>query len=555
LSRDPRRLLLWGPPAVGKTTVGRALARALGGAFADLDDLVSERHGLPRADLFVRGEPTFRELERRELERLLEPRADPSSWEVLALGGGALVDDELRAFAARSALLIGLHAPLDVLVERAAGGSRPLLRAGDPTETLRRLAEGRPYLDTHLTLSTTRPPEELAAELAASLNAARVFPLSVAHAPNYATLLGDASTLQASLAARIAAARPSQLAVVTDSNVGPLHLTSFLASLRAASDRPVHTFVRPAGEEHKTFASLERLLHDFAEVELDRSSLVIALGGGVTSDVTGLACALHARGLSWIAVPTSLMAMADAAVGGKTAVNLGPSKNGVGTFHHPRAVLVDPTYSSTESARAVKSGLAEIVKCAAIADGALFRWLEDHTDALVARDPAALAHALTGAIAVKSRLVEEDPRESGARRLLNFGHTFGHALEAAADYRDVLHGEAVAIGMRVAVHLGLDLGVTPRSAVDSLGALLQALNLPTSAPQSWVSPAFAHLGRDKKREGGTIRFVLLEEIGRACTQPLPLEGLADRIERAALAARDALPQNGSNCIQVTPTRR
>jgi shikimate kinase/3-dehydroquinate synthase len=540
VSRDPRRVLLWGPPAVGKTTVGRALARALGGTFTDLDDLVAEQHGLPRGDLFAFGEPTFRALERRELERLLEPRAAPDSWEVVALGGGTLVDDTARALAAARALVIGLHAPLGTLSDRAAvshdAGARPLLRDADPTAALRRLALGRPYLDTHLTVSTTHPPAALAADLAAPLFATRVFPLSVAHAPSYATTLVDAATLALFLEARVAAARPSKLAVVTDSNVGPLHLAPFVASLRRASDLPIRTFVRPAGEEHKTIASLERLLHDFAEAELDRSSLVFALGGGVTSDVTGLACALHARGLSWIAVPTSLMAMADAAVGGKTAVNLGPNKNGVGTFHHPRAVLVDPSYTATESARAVKSGLAEIVKCAAIADATLFRWLEDHAGALVAREPAALAHALAGAIAVKSRLVEQDPREGGARRLLNFGHTFGHALEAAADYTGLLHGEAVAVGMRVATHLGHALGVTPAPVVAALDALLLALDLPRAADPARVDAAIGHLARDKKRDGAALHFVLLEALGAARTEPLALDALPDRIERAASEA-------------------
>jgi shikimate kinase / 3-dehydroquinate synthase len=538
MSRDPRRVLLWGPPAVGKSVVGRALANALGGTFTDLDDLVAERHALPRADLFARGESTFRELERHELERLLGPREDTSPWEVIGLGGGTLVDDGLRAHAASRALVVGLHAPLDALTARAQANpsARPLLRAANPSAALRRLALGRPYLDTHLTVSTTHPPAELAADLAATLTATRVFPLSVAHAPSYATTLVDAATLALFLEARVAAARPSKLAVVTDSNVGPLHLAPFVASLRRASDLPVRTFVRPAGEEHKTFASLERLLHDFAEAELDRSSLVFALGGGVTSDVTGLACALHARGLSWIAVPTSLMAMADAAVGGKTAVNLGPNKNGVGTFHHPRAVLVDPAYTATESARAVKSGLAEIVKCAAIADATLFRWLEDHAAALTDREPTALGHALAGAITVKSRLVEQDPREGGVRRLLNFGHTFGHALEAAADYTGVLHGEAIAVGMRVATHLGHALGVTPAPVVAAFDALLLALDLPRAADPARVDAAIGHLARDKKRDGAALHFVLLEALGAARTEPLALAALPDRIERAASEA-------------------
>lgn len=555
MSRDPRRVLLWGPPAVGKTTFGRALARALGGTFTDLDELVAERHALPRDDLFARGEPTFRELERRELEALLAPREPATAWEVLALGGGALVDAATRALAASRTLVLGLHAPLEALVERATKGARPLLRDGDPASTLRRLVQARPYLDTHLTVSTVRPPEALAAALAAALVAGRIFPLSVEHAPSYATVLIDAATRAPFLEGRIGAARPSRLAVVTDSNVGPLHLAAFVAQLRAVSDRPVHTFVRPAGEEHKTFATLERLLHDFAEAELDRSSLVFALGGGVTSDVTGLACALHARGLSWIAVPTSLMAMADAAVGGKTAVNLGVNKNGVGTFHHPRAVFVDPAYSATETDRAVRSGLAEIVKSAAIADAELFRWLEDHAPALVARDSAVLAHALSGAIAVKSRVVEEDPREGGARRLLNFGHTFGHALEAAADYTDLFHGEAVAVGMGVAARLGHTLGVTSAPATEALDALLARLGLPRAPDQPLVNGALGHLARDKKRDADAVHFVMLEEIGRATTRALPLADLAYRIERAVSEAGESAPQNGSNCIQDAPRRR
>jgi 3-dehydroquinate synthase len=319
-------------------------------------------------------------------------------------------------------------------------------------------------------------------------------------------LLDDATLWQA-------VRRGGHVLVVSNDVVAP----RYLGRVRAALGDGTHaSLVLADGEAHKTLASAERIFDSLAALGATRDATVVALGGGVIGDVAGFAAACWMRGIDLVQVPTTLLAMADSAVGGKTAVNLAAGKNLVGAFHQPRAVIADTATLATLPAREFRAGLAEIVKYGAIGDAAFFAWLEAHADALLARDEAALEHAIATSCAHKAAIVARDERESGERALLNFGHTFAHAIEVEAGYGTLLHGEAVAIGMVLAARLSASLGrATPEDA-ERLAALLDAFGLPTRLPPALDADALLrHMRLDKKNLGTQVRLILWRGIGRA----------------------------------------
>ncbi|MEO5989981.1 MAG: 3-dehydroquinate synthase [Candidatus Eisenbacteria bacterium] len=307
-----------------------------------------------------------------------------------------------------------------------------------------------------------------------------------------------------------------QVALVTDSHVGPLYGARAERSLKRAGLTVTQIQV-PAGERAKCEAQLFRLWHAFAAAGLSRAGAVVALGGGVVGDLAGFAAATWLRGLPWIGVPTSLLAQVDSSVGGKTAIDLPAGKNLVGAFHQPAGVLVDPDTLATLPARHVRAGLAEVIKMGMGVDAALFRWCEAQADALAAGDPDALHGAVTRSIRAKARIVKGDEREreGGARAALNLGHTLGHALEAVHGYRGMLHGEAVALGLRAAADLSVrEVGLPIGSRV-RLEAMLDHVGLPLRMPDTRLSALLAAMQHDKKRSRATVRWVLTPSIGAA----------------------------------------
>ena len=322
--------------------------------------------------------------------------------------------------------------------------------------------------------------------------------------------------------------------LVSDSNVAPLYADRVLAMLPGDYEAALH--VIPAGEQHKTLESCASIFAALADMQANRDALVIALGGGVVGDLAGFAAACWMRGVRYVQIPTTLLAMVDSSVGGKTAVDLPQGKNLVGAFHQPCAVAIDTDVLATLPARELSAGLAEVVKYGAIGDRALFGWIEEHAEALLARDPSTLAEAVRKCCAHKARVVAKDETDHGARALLNFGHTFGHALEAEAGFGTLLHGEAVAIGMMLASRLSSELGYAPLIDTARLAALLERLNLPVSIPDG-LDPAalLARMRLDKKNVSGRMRLVLWRGIGRAyladdVDQQRVLELLGDELE-------------------------
>lgn len=308
--------------------------------------------------------------------------------------------------------------------------------------------------------------------------------------------------------------------VVSDDTVSGLYLKSLGAALQGIEYW--QTAILPDGEEQKTLANWQRLIEALVKLGAQRDATVLALGGGVIGDMAGFAAASYMRGIRVIQVPTTLLAQVDAAVGGKTGVNLPAGKNLVGAFHAPEAVVVDVDTLATLNDRDYRAGLAEVVKYGAIRDEALFAWLEQEADALAARLPDALMEAVQRSVTNKAEVVAADEREAGERALLNFGHTFGHALETATRYQRYRHGEAVAIGMSLAARLSEILSLAPAGTAERLDALLARLGLETCLEPGQDREQLLDLMRlDKKNQAEQIRLVLLEGIGRASVRVCP----------------------------------
>jgi 3-dehydroquinate synthase len=310
-------------------------------------------------------------------------------------------------------------------------------------------------------------------------------------------------------------ARGARSIVVTTPTVAALHLAPLRDALSASAGGPIDVVLIPDGEAHKTAATLDTVLTRLLELRADRATTLVALGGGVVGDVAGFAAAIYQRGIPFVQVPTTLLAQVDSSVGGKTGINHPLGKNMIGAFHQPSAVLIDTDCLRTLPPRELSAGLAEVVKHGAIQDLAFFGWLEDNAGRLAARDADALAHAILESCRIKAAVVAGDERETGARALLNFGHTFGHAIETAMGYGTWLHGEAVGAGMVLAARLSERvLGLPPRDTA-RLVATLRALGVPVEPPPIPVERWLALMARDKKVMAGRLRLILLEALGRA----------------------------------------
>lgn len=296
--------------------------------------------------------------------------------------------------------------------------------------------------------------------------------------------------------------------VVTNETVGPLYLDALRANL---AGKTVASIALPDGEQHKTTDTLHQVLDKLVEVGANRDTTVVALGGGVVGDIAGFAAASYMRGVGFVQVPTTLLAQVDSSVGGKTGINHPQGKNLIGAFYQPGVVLIDTDTLQTLPEREVKAGLAEVIKYGAIADAEFLGWLEENIEALLEGEPQALAHAIQRSCELKADVVAEDEREMGRRAILNFGHTFGHAIERCLGYGEWLHGEAVAAGMVMAAELS-DIDGNDRQR---LKTLIGRAGLPTRPPAIGADKLLAAMSRDKKVQGKGLRFVLLRELGDA----------------------------------------
>jgi shikimate kinase/3-dehydroquinate synthase len=317
---------------------------------------------------------------------------------------------------------------------------------------------------------------------------------------------------------------PSMVLLVSDSNVEPLH-GAFVRQLIEAAGRRCVSVTFPAGEEHKNLDTLRSIWQQALAVRADRRSVFVALGGGVVTDVAGFAAAAWMRGVRWVALPTTLLAMVDASVGGKTAVDLLSAKNAVGVFWQPQAVICDASLLTTEPQRGYTSALAEVVKTGLIGDPALLDLVESRVSDVRARDAGLVSELVRRSLRVKARVVSLDERESGHRETLNLGHTVGHALEAEAGYTGLSHGEAVSLGLVAALRIGQRQGWTPAPVVERTIALLHTLGLPVSLDAGALARAAALIAHDKKRAGSELKLVVVREAGRVELIPVAVDDL------------------------------
>ncbi|NPA26591.1 MAG: 3-dehydroquinate synthase [Chloroflexi bacterium] len=500
-------LFLYGPPGVGKSTVGAQAAQALALPFVDLDTVIETEAGLSIPQIFAQhGEAEFRARERQALQHVIQ-RYQGTRGAVVALGGGALLDPANRQAAEAAGPVLVLTADLETLAQRLAQapGQRPLAQDQEALAQLvaRRAAHYASFprkLDvTHLTLPQT-VWEALIAWGAFRLNGmgagydVRVVPHGLAYLDRFLSARSEWGPARA---------------LVTDANVHQYHVRYVLPKLTHPPGQVSVQVLQP-GEVSKSLAVAADLWSAWALAGLDRYSPVVALGGGVVGDVTGFAAATYLRGVPWFNLPTSLLAMVDAAIGGKTGIDLPVGKNLVGAFHAPRGVLVDPETLRTLPTEEWRYGAAEVLKHGLIGDERLLqrlegglRGLQEHTDEIVRR-----------AIGVKVRVVNQDPYErTGLRAQLNAGHTVGHAIEAALAYR-FPHGAAVAIGLVVEAALAANLGLSPADWPSTVAAWARGLGLPTHIPRRVDWPAFrAALQHDKKRRHGHVTFALPVRVG------------------------------------------
>ncbi len=496
-------IILTGFMGTGKSAVGREVARRLGREFVDMDAVIEARAGKPIPRIFAEdGEAAF-----RQMEAALCAELSARDGLVIATGGGALVNPDNRARMMASGNIVCLNAAPDEILRRVSDHSdRPLLQVADPRARIVELLAARreAYAAIPWQVDTTALT---VAEVAERVIAIAGFETLVVHYPGgeYPLHVGVGTLAHVGGALRAAGApEGSRVAIVSNPTVAPLYAAQVEASLYAVGFQPF-VCTMPDGEPYKTLATVESLYGQFLTGGLDRSGTVLALGGGVVGDVAGFAAATFMRGVRLAQVPTTLLAMVDSSIGGKTGVDLPQGKNLVGAFKQPAVVVIDPAVLATLPAAEFRCGMAELIKHGVIGDAGLFAELESVSQRIGA------PHILRS-LRVKAAIVEEDPFETGRRAVLNLGHTTGHALETLSGYA-LRHGEAVSIGMVAAARIAVELGRADPSLPGRIETVLSGWGLPVRCPPFAAEDIWAAMAHDKKRRGRGLRWVLPRAIG------------------------------------------
>jgi 3-dehydroquinate synthase len=552
LDRRITNLIITGFSGTGKSLVAKEVARRLNWDFIDTDDEVIKQTGKPIAEIFRQdGEGRFRELERETIRKACQQRQI-----VIAIGGGAIVDPQNYELLAKSGLIVCLEAKPETVYERLSHEAacspetkvRPLLATENPLERIKQLKASRQpyYANVDWTVHTDNLDiEQVAEEVIRAWRLLRVThpdlgplpsrerkPSSQLEANDDVACLVETATqiypvfvgygVLNKLGEKMKKAALSGTAtIISDENVFSLY-GSKVEEILKDSGFAVGSFVVPPGEETKNIDYTSRIYDFLVAHRMERDDIIIALGGGMVGDLAGFVAATFLRGVPWIQVPTSLIAMVDASIGGKVGINHPEGKNLIGAFYQPDLVLADPQTLTTLPQRELTSGWAEVVKHGLILDKEYFQFLESSVNRLTKLEPEMITQAIARSAAIKAQVVSQDEKErEGKRTILNYGHTIAHGLEAATQYKRFLHGEAVAIGMMGAAKLSQRLGLLPSAAVERQQALLEKFGLPTSlrAERSKLKLSLALITRamelDKKVKGKAIRWVLLQDIGKA----------------------------------------
>jgi 3-dehydroquinate synthase len=561
VDRQITNLVITGFSGTGKSVVGSEVARRLSRDFADTDDEIVKQAGKPVAQIFRQdGEGRFRELERETIRKACQQRQT-----VIAIGGGAIVEPQNYELLAKTGLIVCLEARPETIYERLFREAacspesevRPLLATDDPLERIRELKASRQpyYAKSDWTIHTDGlSVSEVAEEVMRAWRLLRRSHPHLTPLPSRERKRGWEPKADDDVACMVQAATQSYpvfvgyglldrlgekmkqaalsgtATIVSDENVLSIYGKKVEGILRDAGFA-VNSIVVPPGEETKSMESAIRIYDFLVEHRAERDDIIVALGGGMVGDLAGFAAATFLRGMPWIQVPTSLVAMVDASIGGKVGVNHPEGKNLVGAFYQPSFVLADVQTLATLPRRELTSGWAEVIKHGMILDEEFVQFLETNVNSLKKLEPDLLTRAIARSAAIKAQVVSQDEKErEGKRTILNYGHTIGHGLETATRYKRLFHGEAVAIGMMGAAKLSQRLGPLSSEAVERQEVLLQKFGLPTSLRAEAASQkrgrqrgnlklSVAGVTRamelDKKVKGKAIRWVLLQDIGKA----------------------------------------
>ena len=538
VKRHSGNIILVGMMGSGKTTVGRMLAKQLGKTFIDSDEEVQKRTGVTIPHIFdVEGEAGFRQRESAIVQELLH-RNDI----VLATGGGAVLDASNRSMMRENGTVVYLKSGIYDLWQRTRHDrNRPLLQIADPRSKLQELFEQRNPLYTDvadIVIHTGKQNVQiLLSALQRKLNnsssitqtkinmqtlkvglAERSYPIHIGNG-----LLNSIELIMPLLT-------HGRVAIVTNTTVAPLYLDDFCRLLESKGVRVV-PIILPDGEQYKNIDTLNTIYDALLSNRCERSTPLIALGGGVVGDMTGYAAATYLRGVPFIQIPTTLLSQVDSSVGGKTGINHPLGKNMIGAFYQPQLVLADIATLSTLPDKELRAGLAEVIKYGLIRDLPFLEWLEANMEKLLARDAATLQYAIARSCENKAEVVGNDERESGERALLNLGHTFGHAIENGMGYGVWLHGEAVAAGTIMAADMSRRLGWISEQDVNRVRQLFVRAGLPVVAPKMGAEKYIQLMGMDKKIVDGQMRFVLLKALGHAViSSEVPVDMLRATLE-------------------------
>jgi shikimate kinase / 3-dehydroquinate synthase len=525
-------IILVGFSTTGKSRVGAIVARRLGWKLIDTDNRIVQIAGKPIDSIFAEdGEPRFREYEKQALRE-----ACAQNRVVIACGGGVVVNPDNRTLMSESGIVVLLEASPETiyhrLIENSGDEIRPLLAGDDPMQNIRDLKQKRQMFYDEASdwtactdnLSIEEVCDEVIRgwqygirrrdnEFSANLDGDGSSSVVVTGSVSYPIFVGHGILDQLGVKLK-EAALTGPVSIISDDNVYEIYGDRIENILKKAGF-DAQSYVLPAGEQSKSLEVVAEIYDWMVKRRVERGNPVIAIGGGVVGDLAGFVAATYLRGLPLVHVPTSLLAMVDSSIGGKTAVDHPRGKNLIGSFYQPRLVLSDVETLKTLPARELTSGWAELIKHALILDADLFKFLDSNSARLVKLDKKAIVEAVARSVAIKAGVVSEDEKEAGLRTILNYGHTIAHGLETASSYDQFLHGEAVSIGMMGAASISQKLGLISATAVDSQKAIFGKYGLPVECQGIDVAKVLESIQLDKKVKAGRVRWVLLEGIGRA----------------------------------------